>query len=171
MTAKKAVKKSKLLIAWAGIEMEGKYAGDMTLFIRGGYESKIKDAVTAFNKKKLIMNQIYFGAGSCNVGGAGSAKVLNLYRELMLEHSAPNFTIEFPINEIRNALEFISAGFHVVLTTRLPEPPVHEQEINISFKLLEPFSKNLMMFTAEGNDVSYTDEKGMYKDDIPLLYA
>lgn len=100
-------------IAWYGTEVEGKYAGVMSVFIRGGYEDRFKDVLEAMAKAGISWKQLYLGAGSTP---APEENCLELLREYKEQLAGKTITIEIPIELYDNYEKLAKEDVHIMVT-------------------------------------------------------
>jgi hypothetical protein len=143
-----------MLVAWYGKEMEGRRTGMLTLFIRGGYEERYQEAIRICTEKQLVVDQVYFGAGSRDPS-------FNKIKTLMMMPMPKVVTIEVTAEVARHMPRM--AGVHIMIcveTDFLPD--------DVSLKVR---TKHEQYVSTQTQYVVFPDESGPYEEDIQILYA
>lgn len=143
-----------MLFAWYGQEQEGKRYGMPTLFIRGGHEDKLKEALEVCKAQNLPVDQIYFGAGSCTPDFE-KIKVIQADENLLLKV----ITIEVTAEVARHMPAM--GGAHIMICVEVDALPV-----DITLKARTKVAQQVSIKTRYNR---FPDESGPYTDDKEIL--
>lgn len=146
-------------IAWYGTEVEGKYAGIMTLFLRGGAEDRFGEVIEAMNKSGVTWRQLYLAAGSTP---APEAAVLELLKKHKAALGEKIITIEVPFELLPGYKELMKEDVHFMVTTVTPA----DLPIECTLKLR---NDTHLFVSTKVSHLEINEVFGSYASDVVLL--